>query len=342
MKVLLAGGAGYIGTHTAVELIEKGHDIIIVDNYNNSLPEAINRVEKITNKPIEVFQTDIKDKDRFLKIMSSVKPDCVIHFAALKAVGESVRNPIGYYRNNIDTTLTILECMKECGVKNIVFSSSAVVYGDSDDIPYKEYIGRGHCSNPYGWTKYMMEQILEDAVKADKKLSVVILRYFNPIGAHESGMIGEEPKGVPNNLMPYITQVAVGRRDYLTIFGKDYPTKDGTCIRDYIHVMDLANGHVKAIEFCTQNEGVNIFNLGTGKPCSVLELVDTFEMANAIKIKYKFGERRAGDLPESWADVTKTKEILGWEATRTIADMCRDAWNWQKNNPAGYSVITKQ
>lgn len=337
MKILLAGGAGYIGSHTAVELLEAGYEVVIVDNYNNSSPEAVKRIEEITGKKAETFEADIKDKGKVLKIMQDTKPDCVIHFAGLKAVGESVRLPIEYYRNNIDTTLTLLECMKESGVPSIVFSSSATVYGEENDIPYVETMRRGSCSNPYGWTKYMMEQILEDAAKADEELSVVLLRYFNPIGAHSSGRIGEDPQGIPNNLMPYISQVAVGRRDHLTIFGNDYPTKDGTCRRDYIHVMDLANGHLKAVEFADKKKGVEVFNLGTGEPYSVLEIVDAFEKANGIKIKYEFGERRAGDIPEFWADSTKAQEVLGWKTERSIEDMCRDTWNWQKNNPMGYA-----
>ena len=284
MKILLAGGAGYIGSHTAVELLNAGLEVVIVDNYCNSSPVAVKRVEEITGKKVESFEADIKDKAKILDIMKQTKPDCVIHFAGLKAVGESVKLPITYYRNNIDTTITLLECMAETGVKSFVFSSSATVYGEENDIPYVETMRRGSCSNPYGWTKYMMEQILEDAAKADDKLSVVLLRYFNPIGAHESGKIGEDPQGIPNNLMPYIAQVAVGRRDHLTIFGNDYNTKDGTCRRDYIHVMDLANGHLKAVEYAAGNKGVSVFNLGTGQPYSVLEIVNAFEKANGIEI----------------------------------------------------------
>lgn len=337
MKILLAGGAGYIGSHTAVELAQKGHEIIIVDNYSNSSKKVIDRIEKIISRPLEVFEADIKDKESMLPIMKETKPDCIIHLAGLKAVGESIKNPVEYYRNNIDTTLTLLECMKESSVKRIVFSSSATVYGEENPIPYVETMKKGNCSNPYGWTKYMMEQILEDAACADKELSVVILRYFNPIGAHISGEIGEDPQGVPNNLMPYIAQTAVGRREHLTIFGNDYPTKDGTCRRDYIHVMDLANGHLKAVEYAENNKGFDVFNLGTGEPYSVLEIINAFEKASGVKIKYEFGNRRAGDLPEYWADSKKAQEILGWKAVRTIEDMCRDTWNWQKNNPVGYA-----
>ena len=338
MKILLAGGAGYIGSHTAVELLNDGLEVVIVDNYCNSSPVAVKRVEEITGKKVESFEADIKDKAKILDIMKQTKPDCVIHFAGLKAVGESVKLPITYYRNNIDTTITLLECMAETGVKSFVFSSSATVYGEENDIPYVETMRRGSCSNPYGWTKYMMEQILEDAAKADDKLSVVLLRYFNPIGAHESGKIGEDPQGIPNNLMPYIAQVAVGRRDHLTIFGNDYNTKDGTCRRDYIHVMDLANGHLKAVEYAAGNKGVSVFNLGTGQPYSVLEIVNAFEKANGIEIKYEFGPRRDGDLPEFWANADKAEKILNWKTTKTLEDMCRDTWNWQKNNPKGYET----
>ena len=336
MKILLAGGAGYIGSHTAVELLEAGMQVVIVDNYCNSSPEAVKRICEITGKTVEAFEADIKDKEKVLEIMKKTRPDGVIHFAGLKAVGESVQKPVMYYRNNIDTTLTLLECMQECGVHNIVFSSSATVYGEDQDVPYVETMSRGKCSNPYGWTKHMMEQILEDAANADPAMSVVILRYFNPIGAHPSGKIGEDPQGIPNNLMPFIAQTAVGRRDHLTIFGNDYPTKDGTCRRDYIHVMDLAEGHLKAVEYADCHKGTNVFNLGTGEPYSVLEVVDAFEKANGIKIRYEFGPRRAGDLTEYWADAAKAKEVLGWETTRSLEDMCRDTWTWQSANPQGY------
>ena len=337
MNILLAGGAGYIGSHTAVELLTAGHDVVIVDNYCNSCAEAVNRVEEVSGKKVVSYEADVKDKVAMAKIFAENKIDCVIHFAGLKAVGESVQKPIEYYRNNIDTTLTLLECMKEAGVKKFVFSSSATVYGEENDIPYIETMKRGSCSNPYGWTKVMMEEILEDAAKADEELTVVLLRYFNPIGAHESGRMGEDPQGIPNNLMPYIAQVAVGRRDHLTVYGGDYPTKDGTCRRDYIHVMDLANGHLKAVEYAAQHKGVEVFNLGTGTPYSVLEIIHAFESANDIKIKYEIGDRRAGDLPEFWANAEKAEKILGWKTQRTLEDMCRDTWNWQKNNPQGYN-----
>lgn len=336
MNVLLAGGAGYIGSHTAVELLNAGHQVVIVDDYSNSSPEAVRRIEKITGKSVVSYEADVKDKEKMRHIFSKNHIDCVIHFAGLKAVGESVRLPLKYYRNNIDTTLTLLECMEEAGVNQFVFSSSATVYGEENEPPYVETMHRGRCSNPYGWTKVMMEQILEDAAKANPELSVILLRYFNPIGAHESGLIGEDPQGIPNNLMPYIAQVAVGRRDHLTVFGGDYPTQDGTCLRDYIHVMDLANGHVKAVEYAANHKGVEVFNLGTGTPYSVLDIIHAFEKATGVKVKYEIGPRRAGDLPKFWADSTKAQKVLGWHAERTLEDMCRDTWNWQSKNPEGY------
>lgn len=336
MNVLLAGGAGYIGSHTAVELLNAGYQVVIVDDYSNSSPEAVHRIEKITGKRVISYEADVKDKEKMRHIFSKNHIDCVIHFAGLKAVGESVRLPLKYYRNNIDTTLTLLECMEEAGVNQFVFSSSATVYGEENEPPYVETMHRGRCSNPYGWTKVMMEQILEDAAKANPELSVILLRYFNPIGAHESGLIGEEPQGIPNNLMPYIAQVAVGRRDHLTVFGGDYPTQDGTCLRDYIHVMDLANGHVKAVEYAANHKGVEVFNLGTGTPYSVLDIIHAFEKATGVKVKYEIGPRRAGDLPKFWADSTKAQKVLGWHAERTLEDMCRDTWNWQSKNPDGY------
>lgn len=339
MRVLLAGGAGYIGSHTAVELLSRGHDVVVVDNFSNSSPEALKRVEEITGKRIVSYEADVKDADAMERVFSTQHIDVVIHFAGLKAVGESVQKPLIYYRNNIDTTLTLLEKMREHGCHRFVFSSSATVYGEDAPVPYIETLGRGRCSNPYGWTKSMMEQILEDAVKADDELSVVLLRYFNPIGAHESGLIGEDPQGIPNNLMPYISQVAVGRRDKLTIFGNDYPTPDGTCRRDYIHVMDLAEGHVKAVEYAASNKGLEVFNLGTGTPYSVLEIVNAFETVNKVKIDFEFGPRREGDLAEFWADADKASQLMGWSTRRNLDDMCRDTWNWQKNNPDGYGRL---
>ena len=336
MRILLAGGAGYIGSHTAVCLLQAGHDVTIVDNYANSCPEAVRRIEQIAGRKADCFQADVKDRDTLLRIFREKPVDCVIHLAGLKAVGESVGNPIEYYRNNIDTTLSLLEVMRETGVHDFVFSSSATVYGEENPIPYLETMKKGSCSSPYGWTKSMMEQILTDAAAADPELSVVLLRYFNPIGAHPSGLIGEDPQGIPNNLMPYIAQVAVGRREHLTIFGDDYDTADGTCRRDYIHVCDLAEGHRLAVEYAHEHRGVEIFNLGTGKPCSVLELVHAFEEASGVSIPYVIGPRRDGDLPQFWANADKARAVLGWQAGRGIGEMCRDTWNWQKNNPEGY------
>ena len=336
MNILLAGGAGYIGSHTIVALMTSGHNVIIADNFSNSSPEAMHRVEKITGQNIKLYELDIKDKGKLRRVFGENSIDCVIHFAGLKAVGESIEHPLMYYRNNIDTTLTLLECMRGFGVKNIVFSSSATVYGEDCSMPCIETMKRGSCTNPYGWTKYMMEQILEDVAKAYPEMSVVLLRYFNPVGAHESGLIGENPKGVPNNLMPYVTQVAVGKREKLTVFGGDYATPDGTCRRDFIHVMDLAQAHVKAIEYATMHKGVEVFNIGTGTPYSVLDIINTFEKVNGVKVNYEIGSRRAGDLPEVWANVDKANNVLGWKAERTLEDMCRDAWNWQVKNPNGY------
>jgi UDP-glucose 4-epimerase len=336
-KILLAGGAGYIGSHTAVELLSAGYDVVIADNYSNSCPEAVKRVEEITGRSVKAYEVDIKDREALEKVFAENSIDAVIHFAGLKAVGESVSKPVLYYRNNIDTTLSLLECMEKYGVKNIIFSSSATVYGEENPVPYTEEMKRGTCTNPYGWTKVMMEQILEDAAKADQGLSVVLLRYFNPIGAHESGKIGEDPQGIPNNLMPYVAQVAVGRREKLTIFGRDYDTPDGTCRRDYIHVVDLAKGHVKAIDYILAHDGVEIFNLGTGTPYSVTEIVETFERVNDMKINHVYGDRRPGDLAESYANADKALKVLGWKTEKTLDDMCRDTWNWQKNNPNGYN-----
>lgn len=336
MIVLLAGGAGYIGSHTIVSLIEAGHSIIIADNFSNSSLGIIHRVEKITEHNLKLYELDIKEKNGLRKIFGENNIDCVIHFAGLKAVAESIKYPLMYYRNNIDTTLTLLECMRGFGVNNIVFSSSATVYGEECNMPCLETKKRGSCTNPYGWTKYMMEQILEDVAKAYPEMSVILLRYFNPIGAHESGLIGENPKDIPSNLMPYVTQVALGKREKLTVFGGDYATPDGTCRRDFIHVMDLAQAHVKAIEYAAEHKGVEVFNIGTGTPYSVLDIINTFEKVNGVKVNYEIGHRRAGDLPEVWANVDKANNILGWKAERTLEDMCRDAWNWQVKNPNGY------
>ena len=334
--IFLAGGAGYIGSHTAVELLNAGYEVVVADNYSNSSPEAIRRVEQITGKSVKLYEADIRDNAKLKEIFCENKIDAVIHFAGLKAVGESVKKPVMYYRNNIDTTLSLLEVMAEFDVRNIIFSSSATVYGESNPVPYLETMQRGVCTNPYGWTKAMMEQIFEDAAKADENLSVILLRYFNPIGAHPSGMIGEDPRGIPNNLMPYITQVAVGKRDHLTIFGKDYPTPDGTCMRDYIHVVDLAKGHVKAVDYILEHSGVEVFNLGTGRPYSVTEIVNAFEQVNGVPVPHEYGARREGDLPQFFANADKALKLLGWKTELSLEDMCRDSWNWQKKNPNGY------
>ncbi|MBR5370797.1 MAG: UDP-glucose 4-epimerase GalE [Oscillospiraceae bacterium] len=337
-NILLAGGAGYIGSHTAAALLDAGYDVVIADNFVNSSPKSVERVEQITGKQIVLYEADVRDADAMKRIFREQKIDAVIHFAGLKAVGESVQKPIMYYRKNLDTVLSLLDAMQETGVNNIIFSSSATVYGEKNPIPYLETMPRGACTNPYSWTKSMTEQILEDAAKADPELSVILLRYFNPIGAHPSGMIGEDPQGIPNNLMPYVTQVAVGKRECLTIFGNDYPTPDGTCRRDYIHVVDLARGHVKAIDYIMQHKGVAVFNLGTGIPYSVTEIVETFERVNGVKVNHVYGPRRAGDLPEFYANSDKAREVLGWQTEKTLDDMCRDSWNWQKQNPNGYRV----
>ena len=336
MTILVTGGAGYIGSHTCVSLLESGYEVVAVDDLSNSSAEALRRVERITGKSLVFYKADVQDKEALSGIFKAHKIDCVIHFAGMKAVGESVEKPLDYYRNNLGSTIALLETMKEYGCSAVIFSSSATVYGFENQYPYKETMKKGTCSNPYGWTKSMSEQIFSDAAKADPKLSVVLLRYFNPIGAHESGLIGEDPSGIPNNLMPYITQVAVGKRKELTVFGNDYDTPDGTCRRDYIHVMDLAEGHVKAIEYALSHKGAEVFNLGTGVPYSVLEIIHAFEAANGVEVPYRIGPRREGDLPEFWADAGKAKDVLGWQTGRSLGDMCRDSWNWQKNNPKGY------
>lgn len=334
MNILVTGGAGYIGSHTSVELLNSGHDVIIVDNLVNSSRVAIDRVEQITGKKAKFYESDLCDKASLEKIFSENDIDAVIHFAGLKAVGESVKLPLKYYRNNIDATLTLLEVMDEKGVTKLVFSSSATVYGLAD-IPYVETETTGiGITSPYGQTKYMIEQILSDLAHADSKWSIVALRYFNPIGAHESGLIGEDPRGLPNNLMPFIEQVASGRREKLSIFGDDYDTPDGTCIRDYIHVMDLAAGHKMALE--KLKPGFDAINLGSGKGTSVLELVKTFENTTKQKINHEVAPRRDGDLPAFYANAAKAKKQLGWQTERSLAEACRDSWNWQKQNPRGY------
>lgn len=335
MKVLLTGGAGYIGSHTAVEMLNAGYDVVIADNFDNSSPKVIDRIEKITGKRPALYELDVADGADVDAMFAAEDFDAVVHFAGLKAVGESCAIPVRYYRNNIDTTLTLLETMQKYGVDNFVFSSSATVYGIPEEVPLREGMPTS-CTNPYGWTKYMNEQILTDAAAADKNLSVVLLRYFNPIGAHQSGLIGENPNGIPNNLMPYITQVAVGKLERLGVFGDDYPTPDGTGVRDYIHVVDLARGHLKAIEYAAEHKGTEIFNLGTGTGYSVLDIVKAFIRVNDVDIPYDIKPRRPGDIAECYADPAKAKEGLGWTAEYGIDEMCRDSWNWQKNNPKGY------
>ena len=335
MKVLLTGGAGYIGSHTAVEMLEAGYDVVIADNFDNSSPMVIDRIEAITGKRPKLYELDVADNAAVEEMFAAEDFDAVVHFAGLKAVGESCAIPVRYYRNNIDTTLTLLETMKKYGVNNFVFSSSATVYGVPEEVPLREGMPTS-CTNPYGWTKYMNEQILTDAAAADPELSVVLLRYFNPIGAHSSGLIGENPNGIPNNLMPYITQVAVGKLPRLGVFGDDYPTHDGTGVRDYIHVVDLAQGHLRAIDYAASHKGTEIFNLGTGTGYSVLDIVNAFMKVNDIEIPYDIKPRRPGDIAECYADPAKAKEGLGWQAEYGIDDMCRDSWNWQKNNPKGY------
>ena len=336
MKVLLTGGAGYIGSHTCVQLINNGYDVVIADNFDNSSEKVLKRIDQITGKTPVVYNIDVADKADLSKLFTEQDIDAVIHFAGYKAVGESVEKPIMYYRNNLDTTLTLLEVMAEFNVKKIVFSSSATVYGVPKVVPLKEGMPTS-CTNPYGWTKLFNEQILTDATVADKELSVVLLRYFNPIGAHESGLIGESPNGIPNNLMPYITQVAVGKREKLGVFGDDYDTHDGTGVRDYIHVVDLADGHLKALEYINKgHKGTEIFNLGTGTGYSVLDIVKAFSKVNGVEIPYAIMDRRAGDVATVTADPEKANEMLNWSAKFGIEEMCRDSWNWQKNNPNGY------
>ena len=336
MTILLTGAAGYIGSHTAVEMVNAGYDVAIVDNLSNSSAIAVTRCEEITGKKMPFYNADVADRDALRAIFQEVRPAAVMHFAGYKAVGESVEKPLMYYRNNLDSTLSLLEVMKEFGVGPFIFSSSATVYGESTQVPCVETAHAGDCTNPYGWTKFMIEQIARDAAKADPDMSVVLLRYFNPVGAHESGRIGENPTGIPNNLMPYITQVAVGRRDHLSVFGNDYPTPDGTGVRDYIHVVDLAKGHVAALEYALAHKGTEVFNLGTGHGVSVLELVHAFMKATGVNVPYEIVGRRPGDLAECWADPSKAQKILGWKAEKTVEDMCADSWRWQSQNPNGY------
>lgn len=336
MSILVTGGAGYIGSHTVVELQNAGYEVVVLDNLSNSSEKSLKRVEKITGKAVPFYKADILDRGALEEIFAKEAIDCCIHFAGLKAVGESVQKPWEYYNNNIAGTLTLVDVMRKHGCKNIIFSSSATVYGNPAVIPITEQCPKGQCTNPYGWTKSMLEQILSDMQKADSEWNVILLRYFNPIGAHKSGTIGENPNGIPNNLMPYITQVAVGKLKQLGVFGNDYDTPDGTGVRDYIHVVDLAKGHVKAVKKVEEKAGLKIYNLGTGVGYSVLDIVKNFEEANGVKIPYEIKPRRAGDIATCYADASLAKEELGWTAEYGIREMCEDSWRWQSNNPNGY------
>lgn len=336
MKILVTGGAGFIGSHTVIELQQAGHEVVVIDNLYNASEKSLQRVQAITGKAVPFYKVDIRDREGLTKVMTEHQFDCCIHFAGLKAVGESVAKPLEYYDNNIAGTLVLLDVMRNNGCKNIIFSSSATVYGNPAIIPITEECPKGQCTNPYGQTKSMIEQIMMDMQKADPEWNVVLLRYFNPIGAHPSGTMGEDPNGIPNNLMPYITQVAIGKRPELGVFGDDYDTHDGTGVRDYIHVVDLAVGHVKALAAVEKSCGLAIYNLGTGHGYSVLDVVHAFEEANGLKVPYSIKPRRAGDIATCYSDPAKAKAELGWEAQYGIFEMCRDSWNWQKNNPNGY------
>ena len=338
MNVLVTGGAGYIGSHTCLELLEGGYGVVVIDNLCNSNPKSLNRVEELTGKKLKFYPGDVRDEALLTKIFQENEIGCVIHFAGLKAVGESVAKPWEYYDNNLNSTLVLTKVMKRFGMKNIIFSSSATVYSADNEMPLKETSRTGGCTNPYGWTKYMTEQILSGMAYAEPDWSVVLLRYFNPIGAHESGKIGEDPRGIPNNLMPYITQTAIGRREKLSVYGNDYPTHDGTGVRDYIHVVDLAKGHVAAVEYAVGSHGCEVFNLGTGVGYSVLDMVNTFMQVNGVDIPYVIAPRRPGDIATCYADPAKSREVLHWQATKNLADMCRDSWNWQKKNPQGFDT----
>ncbi|MBQ9336537.1 MAG: UDP-glucose 4-epimerase GalE [Lentisphaeria bacterium] len=331
MSILLTGGTGFIGSHTAVELINAGQDVVIVDDLSNSKEEIVDKIARITGKRPAFRKLDVADRKALDAVFREFRIDGAIHFAGFKAVGESVAKPIEYYRNNLDTTLTLLEVMREHGCGKLIFSSSATVYGANSEAPFKETAPTGNCTNPYGWTKYMIEQILFGVAAAYPEMSIVLLRYFNPIGAHESGLIGERPNGIPNNLLPYVTQTAIGIRDHLSVFGNDYPTPDGTGVRDYIHVVDLAKGHVAAFNYAEKHKGVEVFNLGTGIGYSVLDVVKAFEEANGVKVKYQISPRRPGDIATCYSDPSKAKEMLHWQAEKSLVDMCRDAWRWQQN-----------
>lgn len=335
MKILVTGGAGYIGSHTVIELLQAGHSVVVVDNLVNSSYEVLRRVEQLTGQAVPFYQADLRERTVLERVFAEHSFDCCLHFAGLKAVGESVRKPWEYYDNNLGGTLVLLDVLRRHGCKNIIFSSSATVYGRPEELPITESCPQGHCTNPYGQTKAMLEQILRDLQFSDPEWNVVLLRYFNPIGAHPSGLLGEDPCGIPNNLMPYITQVAVGKLPGLQIFGNDYPTPDGTGVRDYIHVVDLACGHVCALQAIADKCGLEVYNLGTGTGYSVLELVQAFEQATGISIPYTIGPRREGDIAACYADASKAQRELGWQAQYSVEEMCRDAWNWQRQNPNG-------
>lgn len=335
-RILVTGGAGFIGSHTIVELQKAGYEVVVVDNLDNSSKTSLERVQKITGLPVAFYQVDIRDRAGLDRILTEHPCDACIHFAGLKAVGESVEKPWEYYENNIGGTLTLLDVLRRHNCKNIIFSSSATVYGDPAEIPITEKCPKGQCTNPYGWTKSMLEQIMMDMQKADPEWNIVLLRYFNPIGAHSSGTIGEDPNGIPNNLMPYITQVAIGKRKELGVFGNDYDTHDGTGVRDYIHVVDLARGHVCALKAIDRRCGLAIYNLGTGHGYSVLDVVKAFEKANGVKVPYSIKPRRAGDIATCYSDPAKAERELGWKAEYGIEEMCRDSWHWQCQNPNGY------
>jgi len=336
MKVLVTGGAGYIGSHTCVALLEAGHQVAVIDNLDNSSLEAVKRVEELTGKKVTFYQENILNREKLEAVFEAEKPDAVIHFAALKAVGESVSMPLEYYHNNVFGTITVLETMRKCGCKRFVFSSSATVYSSVTEMPVTEKSFAYVTTNPYGWTKIMCEQIIRDTCKADPELSVALLRYFNPVGAHPSGRIGEDPSGIPNKLMPYVAQVACGKRKQLSVYGNDYPTPDGTGVRDYIHVCDLADGHVLALQKIADGKGVCTYNLGSGRGTSVLEMVAAFEKASGRKIPYVIAPRRAGDIAEVYADCSLAEKELGFKTKRDVYDMCKDLWNWQSQNPNGY------
>ncbi len=331
MKILVTGGLGYIGSHTCVELLQAGHEIVIVDNLSNSKEDVVNKIRTITGTQPTFCKANVEDKNVLRTVFSQHQPEAVIHFAGLKAVGESCRLPLKYYKTNLDSTLTLLEVMDEFGCTKLVFSSSATVYGPDNPVPYVETMPAHAATNPYGWTKAMIEQILRDYTAANPDFTAILLRYFNPIGGHESGLLGDDPNGIPNNLMPYICGVAAGNLDHLTVFGDDYDTPDGTGLRDYLHVVDLAKGHLKALEYARSHTGAEAFNLGTGSSVSVLELIHAFEAANGVSIPYTIGPRRDGDLARSWADTSKAKQQLNWTAEKSLSDMCRDSWNFVRN-----------